>query len=343
MDTTALKYPGAVLALALCSACASGLAQPQGNMAATASSVSPSVRYVGKTLSVNGRLATAARAPSGSLPRYQTMLPTEHAKPDDFEYIINEYGTYAGVFDYPKSDAQIGKIDNVGGQGCTNVLYGYGKGIIWIVAGEKQITEYQLLKKPIKTLSDSIGKPSSCAMNTSGDLAVGILYGSEGGDVVIYKDADRPGTIYTTPLVEEYFDGYDDRGNLFADGFTSSGFFGLVELPAGTSKFRPIATSNSVLFPGSVQWDGKFLTVFDQQANAFYQYTVNGSTATLQGTVTLDGSSDCAQTWIVPHLAYCADAGTNDGEVFHYPAGGSPVATFTGTFDLPLGTVAARK
>jgi hypothetical protein len=98
-----------------------------------------------------------------------------------------------------------------------------------------------------------------------------------------------------------------------------------------------------VQFPGSVQWDGTYLTVFDQNTNAMYQYTVRGTTATLKGTVSFSGSGDCAQTWIVQGLVYCGDAGNGDGEVFNYPAGGSPIATFTGNFDVPLGVVAAKK
>jgi hypothetical protein len=55
------------------------------------------------------------------------------------------------------------------------------------------------------------------------------------------------------------------------------------------------------------------------------------------------GSSDCAQTWIADKVVYCGDAGNDNGEVFKYPAGGSPVAVLTGSFDEPLGTVAAAK
>ena len=165
-------------------------------------------------------------------------------------------------------------------------------------------------------------------MDTSGDLAVGILYASSGpggGDVVIFKNASGSGTVIPTPLDEEFFDGYDNQGNLFADGFIGarSGFATLVELPKGSTKFETITTSNTVGFPGSVQWDGTYLTVFDQDANAMYQYTVSGTTATLKGTVSFSGSSDCAQTWIVKGLVYCGDAGNGDGEVFKYPAGGS--------------------
>jgi|HubBroStandDraft_4_1064222.scaffolds.fasta_scaffold00009_96 hypothetical protein len=334
-----VKSVGALAALATISACG-------GGSAVAPSTTTPDVTYIGKTLSVNGRLVTAARL--SPIPRYasilaepQTILRERRSK--KFEYIINNYGSYASIFDYPTSDQQIGQITNVGGQGCTNVLYGYGKSTFWIVASHNRITEYEVPKKPIRKLSDSFGKPSSCAMSTSGDLAVGILAGSRThGDVVIYKHASGSGTLLTTPLTAEYFDGYDNQGNLFADGWSDGGFK-LVELPKGKSTFEPITTSNTVKFPGSVQWDGTYLTVFDQDANSTYRYTVSGTTATLKHTIQFTGSSDCAQTWIVKDVIYCADAGNDDGEVFKYPAGGSPLAVFTGNFDLPLGTVAAKR
>jgi len=232
------------------------------------------------------------KAGNGSAPkpaaRYATILPARHKRSKTFEYIFNDYGTYASIFDYPKSDQQIGKINGLGGQGCTNVLYGYGKKTFWNVGGQNQIEEFRVPQKLIKTLSVAYSFPSSCAMDTSGDLAVGILYasGAGGGDVVIFKNASGSGTAYATPLDEEFFDGYDNQGNLFADGFTGdrSGF-ALVELPKGSTKFETITTSNSPEFPGSVQWDGTYLTVFDQDTNAMYQYTVSGTTATLKGTV----------------------------------------------------------
>lgn len=265
--------------------------------------------------------------------------PPQYATSKKFEYVINYYGTYASIFDYPKSDQQVGSIANVGGQGCTNVLYGYGKKIIWIVASDTDIAEFEVPKKQIKTLTDSVGQPSSCAMNTSGDLAVGIL---ANGDIDIFKNASGSGTVMSTPLVAEFFDGYDNKGNLFFDGYTARHAFELVELPAGSTKLKPIKTSNAVSTPGSVQWDGKFLTVLDQARSAIYQYTVKGTKATLKGTVYLTGASDCAQTWIATGVIFCGDAGYGDAEVFNYPAGGSPIATFTGNFDLPLGVVAAE-
>jgi hypothetical protein len=338
MNTTGLvKYAGALVALAICSACASGSAVAPSNAALNG-------EYIGRTASVNGRLVTAARPNLSPLPRYATIVPDRRVRSKKFEYIINFYGTYASIFDYPKSNKQIGTIDNVGGQGCTNVLHGYGNNTFWIVAAYNQITEYKVPQTPIKTLSVSDGSmPSSCAMDKNGNLAVGILDGPSTGDIVIYANASGSGTFIKTPLAREYFDGYDNNGNLFFDGFTSGSNFQLDELPQGSSKVQTITTSNTVQFPGSVQWDGKYLTVFDQIANKMYQYHIRGTQALLKGTVSFSGSSDCAQTWIATSVVYCGDAGNDNGEVFNYPAGGSPIAVFTGNFDFPLGTVAAKR
>jgi hypothetical protein len=342
-----MKCAAALVALATVSACGAlplSLSKGQDDVAVAPPAAALNVTYVGRTLSVNGRLVTAARL--SPVPRFATILPDRHEKSNSFEYVFNQYGTYASIFDYPKSNQQIGKIRGLGGQGCTNVLYGYGKKTFWNVGGQNQIEEFKVPQTLIKTLSVAYSFPSSCAMNTSGDLAVGILYasGAGGGDVVIFKNASGSGTAYTTPLDEEFFDGYDNQGNLFADGFTGDRQgFALVELSKGSSKFVKIKTSNSPEFPGSVQWDGTYLTVFDQDASKMYQYTVSGRKATLKGTVSFSGSGDCAQTWIVQGLVYCGDAGNGDGSVFNYPAGGSPIAVFTGKFDTPLGVVAAQK
>jgi hypothetical protein len=336
-----VKYAGALVALAICSACA-------GGSAVAPSSATNSVEYVGRTASVNGRLVTAARPNLSGLPYYLTSFPDRTSKAGLryrglFEYVINFYISYATIFHYPTKDSQTGTLNNVGGQGCTNVLHGYGKRTFWVITSSTDIGEYVVPKKQIKTLTVSDGSmPSSCAMNNAGDLAVGILDGPSTGDVLIYKNASGTGTFVKSPLAREYFDGYDPNGNLFFDGFTNASAFQLDELPNGSSKVQTITTSNTIQFPGSVQWDGKYLTVFDQLANAMYQYTVSGTKATLKGTISFTGSGDCAQTWIAKGVVYCGDAFNDNGEVFAYPAGGSPIAVFTGDFNEPLGTVAVQ-
>ena len=279
-----VKKASSLVALAICAACSGG--------SAGAPSTAPSnVTYIGKTLWVNGRPVTAARL--SPTPRYATIVPDRHRRLKHFEYIINFYGSYASIFNYPKGIAMIGQINGAGGQGCTNVLYGYGHKIFWNPGRTNDlIDEYQVPNKLLKTLFLNYTYTSSCAMNTRGDLAVGILLGNSsgpGGQVVIFKNATGSGTVYNTPLAKEYFDGYDPNGNLFADGFTNASAFALVELPKGSTKFETITTSNGVEFPGSVQWDGTYLTVFDQIANKMYQYTVSGTKATLKGTIQFRG------------------------------------------------------
>jgi hypothetical protein len=332
-----VKNASALIALAIFAACSGG--------SAGAPSTAPlNNQYVGRTLWVNGSPVTAARM-SPTL-RYATIVPDRHRRLKHFEYIFNFYASYASIFDYPKSGAMIGQINGAGGQGCTNVLYGYGKKIFWNPGRRGElIDEYQVPHKLLRSLSLDYTITSSCAMNTSGDLAVGVLLGNSygpGGQVAIFKNATGTPTVYKTPLSKEYFDGYDPSGNLFADGEAGSDYnFMLVELPKGSSKFVTITTSNAPEFPGSVQWDGTYLTVFDQLTSETYQYTVSGTTATLKNTVQYSGIGDCAQTWIVKGLLYCGDV-ENGGEVFNYPAGGAPIATFTGSFDSPLGVVAVK-
>lgn len=329
------KYAAALGALAICSACAGSAVAP--------STTTPSASYVGRTLSVNGRLVTAARL--SPLPRYATIVPiAHHIAGRPHEYIFNDYGTYGAIFNYPKSTQQLGTINNVGGQGCTNVLSGYGKRTFWNVAGTAQITEYRVPQAPIKTLAVPSGaNPSSCAMNAAGDLAVGILYGTDPGYIFIFKHAIGKGIGIPTPLAREYFDGYDPKGNLYFDGFTSASAFQFDVIPSGTKKVEKMTTNNAIGFPGSVQWDGKYLAVTDQSNSSIYRYAVTGTHAKLRGTVKLTTAADCAQTWIVTGLVYCADAGNYDGAVFNYPGGGPAIAILGGGFPLPLGTVAANK
>jgi hypothetical protein len=346
MNTTGfVKYTSALVALAVCSACSAGGA---GSTMAP-SNASPSVQYKGGLAYVNGRPVTAARPSLNAPAHYPEIVfdPSAKAKMKNFDYIINNYGSYASVFNYPKSVQQIATVTNVGGQGCTNVLNGYGKKIVWIIAGPDQISEYNAPDKLVTSLSvDSNSFPSSCAMNTDGDLAVGILAGTNTGSMVIFKKATGTGTVIKTPLSEEFFDGYDNKGNLFFDGYgmsRSSYDFAIAELPKGGKAPKLITLSNVIQFPGSVQWDGTYVTVFDQLANNLYRYTIKGSKGILHDTISFTGVSDCAQTWIAGKVVYCGDAGTDDGEVMNYPAGGAPIAVFTGNFDLPLGTVATAK
>jgi hypothetical protein len=272
-----------------------------------------------------------ASSPPALLPALTKQLPQGSG---EVQYFSNYYGTYLNEFDYPKGDSQIGQM-NVSGATCTK-----GARTFWLVAGETKIEEFKAGgTSPIKTLSESAGEPSSCAVDTTtGDLAVPIL---SNGDVVIFRPGSKSGTTLSSGLSEAFFDGYDGSGNLFVDGFSSSDTFQLVELPKGSSKFEDISISGAIAFPNNIQWDGTYLTMgcTEGSTEGICRYRIVGLKAILKGIVSLSG---CAGYWIERPYVYCADAGNDDGEVFKYPAGGSPIASLTGTFDFPLGVVSLR-
>src|SRR5580700_7693816 len=96
-----VKYASALFALAMLSACGGALRQAQDDMAVAPSAATPRASSVGSTLFVNGRPVTAARL--SPLPTYATILPDRHPKSKTFEYVFNEYESYASIFNYPKS------------------------------------------------------------------------------------------------------------------------------------------------------------------------------------------------------------------------------------------------
>ena len=269
----------------------------------------------------------------GSVP--QVGPPAPIAQPlaqrtGDVQYFSNVYGGTLLEFDYPRSESPIGSIGFSAGGLCTK-----GARTFW-ATGEDEIAEFKVgSSTPIKVLK-AADYASGCAVEpATGDLAV--LDVSDGG-VTIFHKARGKGKVISGALGEGDFAGYDNQGNLFIDGFSSDDRFALAELKKGSAGFVTIATSNTVKYPGSVQWDGRYLAVTDQDADAIYRYAVSGGDATLKGTVLLSGALDCAASWITKPYVYCADAGNNDGEVFKYPAGGSPIATLGG-MDFPLGVV----
>jgi hypothetical protein len=268
-------------------------------------------------------------SPPALLPALSHQVPRGSG---EVQYFSNYYGTYLTEFDYPKGDSQIGEIANLSGGMCTK-----GARTFWVAGGAPdQVQEFKANGKgPIATRTVTAGQPTSCAVDTTtGNLAVAIL---SNGDVVIFKPRSKSGTTLSSGLNEAFFDGYDGNGNLFVDGLNAGSAFQLVELPKGGSRFEGISISSAITFPNSVQWDGTYLTM--GCTGGICRYRIIGTKAVLKGVAPV---SDCAGYWIARPYVYCAALGNDDGEVFKYPAGGSPIASLTGSFDSPLGVVSLR-
>jgi len=326
------KYAlGVTAAAALLAGCSSGSA-----LGPSSTTGMPSGTHVGGALALRGLLTTALHP---GVPNAHPYSPDKkkHHKGKTFQYLTDFDDSAAFQFDYPKSDASIGEISGAtDAQGeCTK----NGKKTFWITeSGADSVDEFKAGgTSPIATLSITAGEPAGCSVDPgTGNLAESIL---STGQIVIFTGAKGSGTAISTPLIEAFFVGYDNAGNVFADGLNANDAFGLIEIPKGSSTAETITTSNSVTFPGQVQWDGKNITVNDQESHVIYQYTVSGTTATEVGSTPLTGTSDCVQTWIAKSIVFCPDAGNANGTVFKYPAGGSSIATLTAGFALPIGSV----
>lgn len=186
---------------------------------------------------------------------------------------------------------------------------------------------------PKATLSLSGLLAEGCSVDPkTGNLAVTYLCrGCNYGPVAIFKNAQGTPKSYEETGVFLSFCGYDDQGNLFADGNGGSGFT-LLELPHGGSGLANISVSQSIANAGQVQWDGTYLAVEDLSHPTIYQFQVSGSAATLKGTTQLTGAGSWGgQSWIragtviVPY----APSGSSPSAVgyWKYPAGGAPTKT----------------
>ena len=264
------------------------------------------------------------------------FLPDRKKKKQPYQYISDFNNSTVLEFDYPKGDASIGSISGVSAaQGeCTNALFGTGKKTFWVTSANSSGGEIDEFKvggtSPMAILKTPFGDiPDGCAMNPrTGDLAATII---NNGTVVIYKKASGTGTVSQTPLVEAFFDGFDTKGNLYVDGFNSGSTFGFVELKKGTSTWETLSLSNSISFPGGVQYDGKYITIGDQTADDIYGYMCSGTSCTLKRTV-----SGCGGGWIANGYAICG------AEIVKYPAGGI-IARLGSSYFAPLGAVQVEK
>lgn len=198
-------------------------------------------------------------------------------------------GTLTG-FDYP--DGQC--VDAVGNVYITNFK---GKNVVEYARGGTD---------PIKTLATH-GYAIGCSVSPSGDLAVTNFSTKKGrndrgpGNVSIFKNASGKPRVYSDPSDCYYLwpAGYDDKGNLFAEGEYTS--IGVCWIPAGAPLMRPIGLGEQIYFPGSVMWTGVSLAFTDQNYRDSYQTgldiaTLSGSTLSIIGNVAL--SDSCNQNYV---------------------------------------------
>jgi len=241
--------------------------------------------------------ATSLQLPRPHLPAASVQTTTrvadqgsrmlQEAKNEDLLYVSDSSTKNAVyVFSYP-GGKRVGTL--------TGLYFPTGEcvdrdGNIWIVNIGKIVEYAHGGTTPIATLN---GSGSACAINPrSGDLA---LSGNDDpGQVTIYKNARGMPTIYSDPAIPVfYYCAYDAAGNLFIT--TNLPTHPLVELPKSANAFVSIAYPKTV-YLGSDFWDGSQLVVEevtgDRGPGIFDQVSIQGSSATIVGSIDLYGRRD---------------------------------------------------
>jgi hypothetical protein len=265
---------------------------------------------------------SARRAPERSW-----MAPD--AKQNDLLYISSEMTWDVDVYTYPQGRRAGVITDDPPGFQIPSGLCSDPKGDVFVTnEGYDNILEYAHAgSSPIATLSDPNEAPVACSFDpTSGTLAVANVDSSfGGGSISLYTNASGTPEIFSDSAIGlVYFCGFDDKGNLFVDGFTTlpsqGGVFQFAELPKGSSSFTNITLNRRVNVPGAVQWDGTYVAVGDVKTGVIYR--TNGAGGKVESTTRLVGTNYDFQPWIQGKTIVVPSNRSIETGFWHYPVGG---------------------
>jgi hypothetical protein len=186
-------------------------------------------------------------------------------------------------------------------------------GNIWVTNfAASTVVEYAHgAKKPKQTLTTD-GSPIGCSVSAKGKLAVAnFSTASGGGDIQVFIGETGTPTDYTNSKCGNLWSpGYDLQGNLFVEGEASSKF-ALCEISYRGTVLKTATINQTINMAGSAMWDGKYMTVTDQEGDGIqtpviYQANVSSSGLTVEGntqlTDTCDGQYvDVPQPYIVSY------------------------------------------
>ncbi len=242
----------------------------------------------------SGATAATSATAAGPAPHY-VNLGRSWMEPDANKqwllYVSDGASGTVDVYNYrAKRGRLVGRI--------TGLSFPYGQcvdagGNVYVVDNDtSKIHEYAHGgTTPIATVKDKFGKPVGCSVDpTTGNVAISNFSGASsstyGGLDVISGGLTGKQTYYTDANLYRVFPGaYDPNGNFFAQGFEYSGGSNFIELPAGKKRFTMLS-GLTIAFPGSVQWDGSYLAVTDQDyqyvyTTMIYRVTVSGSSVSV--------------------------------------------------------------
>ena len=200
--------------------------------------------------------------------------------------------------------------------------------------------------KRLRTLHDDGEYPYSCAVDKlSGDLAVVNLESVHGpGSVSIYARAlGRPKKYNFGFVYKFFFDGYDDKGNLFVDATEDvpSEPFAFLELPRGARALRAVTLDYDFDIGGGVAWDGKHLAVAESSTSSVQRFAIPRKIGRHAGSTPLRTCRFVTQFFVDGDTIVAASFPGKSVAFWKYPAGGPPVKRIGG-FGEPFGVTLSR-
>lgn len=277
------------------------------------------------------------------------------AKNEDLIYVSNVRTNSVGVYAY-RGRKLVGTLNGI------NAPYGLcsdTSGNVWVVAwGTSTIVEYAHAgTKPLKTLSDDDSEASlfDCSVDPlTGNLAVTDWgYNWYQGYVLIYRGATGTPTEYNGERLWYYYGcSYDNKGNLYADGWDAYLWdnFSLAKLPRGGKSFHRIHLQPQINPPmlGGVQWDGKYVAVGN--LDSVWEYSIKGHWGHVAGYTSLTDHWPVGLFWIrtMPNGNRAIVAPDYAGspyavQYWKYPEGGIPNTTVKAGLDNPFGVTVSVK
>ncbi len=177
-----------------------------------------------------------------------------------------------------KTGKLIGTIDTGAQSACSD-----SKGNVWLTGQYNMLEFAHGGTTPVATLNlpGTNSEPNDCAVDpTTGNLAVPFATESLHFQLAVFTGAQGTPTVYDTNGLQ--FCGYDNAGNLFLDGYGSSGAE-MAELREGGNSISYISLENQNIGgnPWEVQWDGQYITVegLSRTAATINRLQISGSTA----------------------------------------------------------------
>ncbi|MGB8152108.1 MAG: hypothetical protein WCE97_13045 [Candidatus Cybelea sp.] len=292
---------------------------------------------------------SAQRTTSGPDKSWMSPLASRKSK---LLYVSAFNGNDVTVYDYA-SGKQVGMltVSSPAGQ-CVDA-----KGDVYIANSGGAVDEYAHGgKKPIKTFTTS-GDAFGCSVDKANDLAVTDFLGASytAGSVTIFPKGSGEGVVYSNPTdcYDIWNAGYDDKGNLvmIAENEASEAVTFCAVMKGSKSLTTLSASGFTVYSPDSTMWDGKYIALGDQQIGGGFQSglieaTLSGSTLTSHGQVVLGDTCQGDYTHVIqPFILGRKNTPVNDKQgtvvaganefcsadfrLWHYPAGGTPIKSFS--------------